>query len=223
MRHFSSSRPLYLHTHASTIHPGSFLSCTRSPSTSTSSHSPLRSWPPSPLPWGSTTPYSNSPGAQTPPPSTPLSLKSTFSFFFAVSCTSLVCSCSVHPFHLARPTCSLPRSLPLHPLLPSPRFMDGVAAGKDLFNAVCLMTESAGYIILVSGSTLCVSFLGIPSLPTFHLLLPFPEHQRLLSTLVVLIPHPPSLPSSPATSPQASSSSPWRSFGPWASPPPSPS
>lgn len=120
MRHFSSSRPLYLHTHASTIHPGSFLSCTRSPSTSTSSHSPLRSWPPSPLPWGSTTPYSNSPGAQTPPPSTPLSLKSKFSFFFAVFCTSLVFSCSVHPFHLARPSCSLPRSLPLHPLLPSP-------------------------------------------------------------------------------------------------------
>ncbi|EKU23135.1 mmpl domain protein [Nannochloropsis gaditana CCMP526] len=45
------------------------------------------------------------------------------------------------------------------------RFMDGVAAGKDLFNAVCLMTESAGYIILVSGSTLCVSFLGLVFLP----------------------------------------------------------
>jgi uncharacterized membrane protein YdfJ with MMPL/SSD domain len=50
-------------------------------------------------------------------------------------------------------------------LFQATRFMDGVRAKLDLLSAVTLMLHSAGYIILVSGSTLCVSFLGLLFLP----------------------------------------------------------
>jgi len=81
--------------------------------------------------------------------------------------------------------------------------MDGIHAGKNLYSSVCLMIESAGYIILVSGSTLCVSFLGTSSLPPF-----FPPHTHAslfpspFPSLSLPPPHthpppPPSLPSPP--------------------------
>ena len=60
-----------------------------------------------------------------------------------------------------------PTHPPSYPQTPKTnRLMDGIHAHKDLFNSVCLMLESAGYIIIVSGSTLCVSFLGTSHPPT---------------------------------------------------------